>query len=126
MSDFPPSDGAKFMAWVNAQETPSVVTKVKQAQNHIETKGVTSFGVVGFCWGSGASLYMARTDICLVLCLHSPVVQNGSSWTRFWCGAHIDCCTPAMSYCIVAVPFCAEATSETYPAESIIVDESSQ
>ena len=60
MSDFPPSDGAKFMAWVNSLETPAVVAKVKAAQKHIEARGVASFGVVGFCWGSMISLYMAR------------------------------------------------------------------
>lgn len=63
MSDFPPSDGNKFMAWVNSQETTAVVGKVNSAKTLLEGKGVTSFGVVGFCWGSGISLYMARTCI---------------------------------------------------------------
>jgi hypothetical protein len=67
MSDFPPSDGKKFMAWINSLETSSVAAMVTATQKHLEGKGVTGFGVVGFCWGSSISLYMASMYTACIL-----------------------------------------------------------
>lgn len=100
MSDFPPSDNAKFMQWINAQEATSVVAKVTAARKHIEAKGVTSFGVIGFCWGASISLYMARTHAAS---LHAPVfVTLVPSTVLVSCTrAPHQCARPVPIFCVL-------------------------
>jgi dienelactone hydrolase len=69
MDDFPPTDGEKFMAWIHKQELSGVKEKVDSVRKHLQvTHGCAGFGIVGFCWGSMAALYVART-------LHSTLVS---------------------------------------------------
>lgn len=60
MSDFPPSDGATFMAWIESMPLEDVASSAAKVRDWMaENKGATSFGTCGFCWGSGVSLFMA-------------------------------------------------------------------
>lgn len=78
MSDFPPSDGDKFMAWVGKTADPEATTKkVQEVQRYLgESKGAKKYGSVGFCWGGCVSLMLAgarararcgRANMCMRL-----------------------------------------------------------
>lgn len=60
MSEFPPPDGAKFMAWINSMPIEVVAaTAGKVRQWMVDNRGATSFGVTGYCWGSSVSFFLA-------------------------------------------------------------------
>eukprot|EP00892_Ulva_mutabilis_P003395 jgi/Ulvmu1/1427/UM011_0156.1 len=72
MSDFPPSDAAKFMDWITSMPLESVAASAANVRQWMAAnRGAASFGVTGFCWGSSVSLFMAgSTSYKASACCH--------------------------------------------------------
>lgn len=73
MADFPPSDGSKFMEWIQSagsyERIAPLLTQLREWLG--KEKGCTTFGTVGFCWGSCISLACAGEDAyCASACCH--------------------------------------------------------
>ena len=76
MSEFPPTDPSKFMAFING---PGNTDKVKQEVGQVRDwlaaeRSTTSCGVSGHCWGSTISLACAGTS--LPACFSRLILQQ--------------------------------------------------
>ncbi|EFJ15446.1 hypothetical protein SELMODRAFT_173745 [Selaginella moellendorffii] len=66
---------ATFPAWIKNHEPPKSIQQCKKIVALLKSKGITSIGIAGFCWGAKVAALMGREDsVRAVVLLHPSFV----------------------------------------------------